>query len=92
MKEFCLCFGDEFMQELMPHIIEWRSKGVRVFTYPTTHKLKKQMQFANQSNAPWALFYGEEEQKKKVISLKNMIDGATEKISIDTIDASLFIK
>ena len=87
-----LHFGDEFMQELMPHIIGWRAKGVRVFTYPTTHKLKKQMQFANQSNAPWALFYGQEEQKKKVISLKNMVDGVTEKISIDTIDASLFIR
>ena len=35
-----LHFGDEFMQELMPHIIGWRAKGVRVFTYPTTHKLK----------------------------------------------------
>jgi histidyl-tRNA synthetase len=86
-----LHFGDEYMQELMPHITRWRAKGVRVFTYPTNHKLKKQMQFANQLNAPWALFYGEEEQKEKTISLKNMINGTTEKLSIYTINASFFI-
>jgi histidyl-tRNA synthetase len=86
-----LHFGDEYIQELMSHITRWRAKGVRVFTYPTTHKLKKQMQFANHSNALWALFYGEEEQKEKTISLKNMIDGTTKKISIHKINASFFI-
>ncbi len=86
-----LHFGDEYIQELMSHITRWRAKGVRVFTYPTTHKLKKQMQFANHSNALWALFYGEEEQKEKTISLKNMIDGTTVKISIHKINASFFI-
>ncbi len=86
-----LHFGDKYIQELMSHITRWRAKGVRVFTYPTTHKLKKQMQFANHSNALWALFYGEEEQKEKTISLKNMIDGTTKKISIHKINASFFI-
>jgi histidyl-tRNA synthetase len=53
-----LHFGDKYIQELMSHITRWRAKGVRVFTYPTNHKLKKQMQFANHSNALWVLFYG----------------------------------
>ena len=85
-----LHFGDDYMQDLIPHIAKCRAAGIRVLTYPTSHKLKKQMQFANQSNVPWVLFYGEEEQKEGILSLKNMVSGTTEKIELDTFDPSIF--
>ena len=85
-----LHFGDAYMQDLIPHIAKCRAAGIRVLTYPTSHKLKKQMQFANQSNVPWVLFYGEEEQKEGILSLKNMVSGTTEKIELDTFDPSIF--
>ena len=84
-----LHFGDTFLQDLMPYIATWRKNGLRVLTYPTTHKLKKQMQFANQSNAPWVLFYGEEEQNEGIISIKNMVDGTAEKMKLKTFDISV---
>jgi len=84
-----LHFGDTFLQYLMPYIATWRKNGLRVLTYPTTHKLKKQMQFANQSNAPWVLFYGEEEQNEGIISIKNMLDGTAEKMKLKTFDISV---
>lgn len=84
-----LNFGDDFMQELMPNIVKWRSEGVRVLVYPTPHKLKKQMQFANQSHASWALFYGVEEQKEGIVSIKNMTDGATKKIKLNVFNSAM---
>ena len=84
-----LNFGDAFVQELMPHVTKWRLKGVRVLVYPTSHKLKKQMQFANQSNTPWTLFYGAEEHKDRVVSIKNMTDGATKKINLNVFNVSM---
>ncbi|NCG05326.1 MAG: histidine--tRNA ligase [Bacteroidetes bacterium] len=84
-----LHFGDAYMQDLIPYIEKCRAGGLRVLTYPTNHKLKKQMQFANQSNAPWVLFYGEEEQKERVLSVKNMDNGTTNKITLDAFDATV---
>ena len=84
-----LNFGDVFVQELMPHVTKWRSAGVRVLVYPKSHKLKKQMQFANQSNTPWTLFYGESEQKRGVLSLKNMHTGATKDIEVAAFGATV---
>ncbi len=86
-----LHFGDIYLHDLVPYISKWRASGLRVFTYPTDHKLKKQMQFANQSNAPWTLFYGEEEQKEGFLSIKNMVDGTMTKIKLDAFDASKFM-
>ena len=84
-----LHFGDAYVQDLIPHIAKWRNSGLRVLVYPTSHKLKKQMQFANQSNAPWALFYGEEEQKEGILTVKNMGTGETDKINLDVFDTSI---
>ena len=84
-----LHFGDAYVQDLIPHIAKWRNSGLRVLVYPTSHKLKKQMQFANQSNAPWALFYGEEEQKEGILTVKNMSTGETDKINLDVFDTSI---
>ena len=83
-----LHFGDRYVQDLIPYIAKCRAAGLRVLMYPSNHKLKKQMQFANQSNAPWVLFYGEEEQKEGVLSVKNMGDGTTEIIKLDAFDTS----
>lgn len=85
-----LHFGNTYIQDLIPHIANWRTRGLRVLTYPTNHKLKKQMQFANQSNAPWVVFYGEEERKQCALSVKNMEDGVTKKINLDVFDTSIF--
>lgn len=87
-----LNFGDDFVQELIPHIAKWRAEGLRVLVYPVNHKLKKQMQFANQTNTPWVVFYGAEEQVEEVISLKNMSEGTTEKITLSAFSANSISK
>lgn len=85
-----LHFGDDYIQDMIPHVSKLRDAGLRVLVYPVQHKLKKQMQFASKSNAPWVIFYGYEEQKQDLISVKNMNEGATQKIKIDVLEASIF--
>jgi histidyl-tRNA synthetase len=40
------------------------------------------MQFANQTLAPWVMFYGNDEQQKGVVSIKNMQDGTNSVINL----------
>ena len=77
-----LHFGDTYMQDLIPYFSKWRNMGIRINCYPTPHKLKKQMQFADQTQAPWVMFYGNEEQQKGIVSIKNMQDGKNSVISL----------
>jgi histidyl-tRNA synthetase len=77
-----LHFGDTYMQDLIPYFTKWRNMGIRINCYPTAHKLKKQMQFANHTKAPWVMFYGNDEQQKGVVSIKNMQDGTNSVINL----------
>ena len=77
-----LHFGDTYMQDLIPYFSKWRNMGIRINCYPTPHKLKKQMQFADQTQAPWVMFYGNDEQQKGIVSIKNMQDGKNSVISL----------
>ena len=78
-----LHFGDTYMHDLVPFLATWRNMGIRINCYPTAHKLKKQMQFANQIQAPWVMFYGNDEQQKGVVSLKNMDEGTNSEIKLE---------
>ena len=78
-----LHFGDADMYDLIPFLATWRNMGIRINCYPTGHKLKKQMQFANQIQAPWVMFYGDDEQQKGVILLKNMYEGTNSEIKLE---------
>ena len=85
-------FGDEFMQDLIPYFTKWRDMGIRINCYPTAHKLKKQMQFANCTNAPFVMFYGNDEQQKGIISIKNMLDGKNNFIKLKDFSKKSIIK
>ena len=78
-----LHFGYAYMHDLVPFLAKWRNMGIRINCYPTAHKLKKQMQFANQIQAPWVMFYGNDEQQKGVVSLKNMGEGPNSEIKLE---------
>lgn len=86
-----LNFGNSCVEDLMPYVAKWRADGLRVLVYPVNHKLKKQMQFANQSNAPWTISYGEEEQKQGVILLKNMQSGVIKELNKDAFNATALV-
>ena len=60
-----------------------RNAGINAEIYPDIVKLKKQLNYANKKNIPYVLIIGPEELKKAVCTLKNMVTGEQEEISID---------
>jgi histidyl-tRNA synthetase len=60
-----------------------RKAGIRVEIYPDTARLKKQLNYANKKNIPYVLIIGPDELKKAVCTLKDMVTGAQEEISIE---------
>ena len=62
-----------------------RNKGIHADLYPTPAKLKKQMKYANDTKAPFAILIGSEEKETGQLSVKNMTTGEQEKLTIDQV-------
>jgi histidyl-tRNA synthetase len=77
------------MRALLPHVARWREEGLRVMCYPVDHKLKKQLNYANQIESSWVVFYGEEEMKKGLVSIKNMDTGSSTMVKPEFVSTSL---
>jgi len=60
-----------------------RKAGINAEIYPDIVKLKKQLNYANKKNIPFVLMIGPDELKKAVCTLKNMVTGEQEEISIE---------
>ena len=84
-----LHFGDAYMRALLPHVARWREEGLRVMCYPVDHKLKKQLNYANQIGSSWVVFYGKEEMKKGLVSIKNMDTGSSTMVEPEFVSTSL---
>jgi len=52
-----------------------RDKGVRSEMYPSSTKIKKQMNYANNRQIPFVVLVGEEEMANGTFQLKNMATG-----------------
>lgn len=60
-----------------------RKHNVRAECYPTTTRLKKQLQYANRRQISWVAILGEEERLAQVITLKNMRTGTQQQLPVD---------
>jgi histidyl-tRNA synthetase len=59
-----------------------RQAGIACDLYPEPAKMKKQMSYANARNVPYVAIIGETERLEGKVSLKNMVTGEQEDISI----------
>ena len=82
-----------FDEESHKHGFELLSKmrvaGIACDLYPAPVKLKKQMKYANDINVPYTMMIGSDEMNSEVYTLKNMMEGSQEKLSLDNIIAKL---
>jgi histidyl-tRNA synthetase len=62
-----------------------RNAGINSEIYPDVVKLKKQLNYANKKNIPYVLIIGPDELKKAVCTLKNMVTGVQEELSIESL-------
>jgi histidyl-tRNA synthetase len=68
-------FGVEEAAFAMKALKEIRSKGIRAEMYPSSAKLKKQMNYANNKSIPFVILVGQEEMTHNMYKVKNMTSG-----------------
>tara|TARA_B110001450_G_scaffold232905_1_gene235767 strand:+ start:554 stop:1921 length:1368 start_codon:yes stop_codon:yes gene_type:complete len=76
-------FGDAEALYSMNAIKHLRSNGIAAELYPSSAKMKKQMNYANKRKFPFVVLVGSDEVKNNVYTVKNMIDGTQETLSLE---------
>lgn len=77
-------FGDQEAMQSAIWLKLLRDNGISSELYPDAHKLKKQMNYANNKNIPFVALVGEDEMKNQEILIKNMETG--EQITYSPLD------
>ncbi len=73
----------------LPLLQRLRNAGISSEIYPTSGKLKKQMNYADDKNIPFVILIGSEEMESGLLSLKNMKSGEQQKLTAEQIIAFL---
>ncbi len=73
----------------LPLLRKLREKGINSELYPSSAKLKKQLNYADDKKIPFVILIGSEEMDTGRLSFKNMKSGDQQKLSIDDIIAAL---
>ena len=76
-------FGEKEALYAMQSIQSLRLKGIRAELYPSSSKMKKQMNYADKRQIPFVVLVGEEEMVSGKFSVKNMQTGEQQKCSQD---------
>lgn len=84
-KAIILHFDEAAQKHGIGLLTKLRAAGIHSEIYPDDAKMKKQMNYANQKNIPFVVVIGSEEIELGLYSLKNMITGEQEKLSIEDI-------
>jgi histidyl-tRNA synthetase len=73
----------------LPLLQKLRDAEINSEIYPSSAKLKKQLNYADAKNIPFVILIGSEEMESGELSLKNMKSGDQQKLSIDEIITAL---
>ncbi len=78
-------FGQNECRECIKHINKLRKAGIAAEIYPEIAKMKKQLAYADTAKIPYVALVGETEMANNCITLKNMVEGSQESLTIDQI-------
>jgi len=67
----------------MNAIKQLRANGITAEMYPSSAKMKKQMNYANKRKFPFVILVGSEEMDNNVFTVKNMDDGTQQKLNLE---------
>jgi len=79
------CFGEDELRFAMQCATELRSKGLRVEVYPEAVKMKRQMAYADAKHIPLVAIIGSNELAEKKLTVKNMISGEQQLLTLDAL-------
>lgn len=78
-------FGDNEALFSLKAIKQLRLQGINAELYPDAAKMKKQMNHANKRNIPFVVLVGDQEIESNTYTLKNMVSGEQDKVSLETL-------
>lgn len=76
-------FGKKEEQYALAVLQKLRAAGVNAEIYPDAAKMKKQMSYADACKIPYVLLIGEEEMQTGALTLKNMLSGEQNRLSVE---------
>ena len=78
-------FGNKETEYCIRCAATMRKAGIKTEIYPETAKMKKQMSYADNKKIPYVIFIGESEIENNTITIKNMVSGQQETISVNNL-------
>ena len=82
-------FGEKETAYCLPAVSKLRAAGVRTELFPDASKMKKQMSYANQKQIPFVALAGENEINEGKFTLKNMLTGDQQLVTVDELLAQV---
>ena len=73
----------------LPLLQKLREAGINAEIYPSSAKLKKQLNYADEKKIPFVILVGSEEMESGLLSFKNMKSGDQQKLTTEQIIAAL---
>ena len=73
----------------LPLLQKLREAGINAEIYPSSAKLKKQLNYADDKKIPFVILVGSEEMESGLLSFKNMKSGDQQKLTTEQIIAAL---
>lgn len=64
-------------------LMQLRAKGISSELFHEASKMDKQMKYANKRNIPYVIIMGESEVQEGVVSVKNMVTGKQDKVTME---------
>lgn len=78
-----IALDEKSHKKAFSEVTKLRNTGIAADIYPEPTKLKKQMSYANARNVPYVAIIGESESERNVVSLKDMVSGTQDEISME---------
>ncbi len=76
-------FGEKEMRYALPLLAKLREAGISSEIYPEAAKMKKQFSYANHKKIPFVVIIGDSEIATRTLTLKNMLSGQQEQMSLE---------
>ena len=82
-------FGDKEALFSLKAIKHLRLQGINAELYPDLAKMKKQMNHANKRAIPFVVLVGDQEIESNTYTLKNMVSGEQDNVSLDALTSKI---
>ncbi|SDS14219.1 histidyl-tRNA synthetase [Formosa sp. Hel1_31_208] len=89
VKVLFVNFGEAEAMESMKVIKALRDSGVSAELFPDKKKTIKQFNYANKRNIPYVVLLGESEMASSTYTLKNMVTGTQDRVSLEQLISKL---